>query len=151
MHISQLKALNWIVAARVFISQESNIWVRIVCDNFGAITSLSTGKGRDPVITTICRAFWFFSATWNIKFIFTHAPGHTVEVADALSRQHLSTRDPDIASKIVHDNALSLIHVDPGDCDYSKLMEILIHFRSGPYASGKTCWNKTSHCDSPQH
>lgn len=121
MHISQLEALNCIVAARVFLRNESNICVRIVCDNLGAITSLATGKGRDPVITAICRAFWFFSAVRNIRFVFTHAPGHTMEVADALSRRHLSAHDAEIANKIVCDNGLSFIDVDPDMCDYFAL------------------------------
>lgn len=122
MHISQLEALNCIVAARVFLSDKANVCVRIICDNLGAITSLATGRGRDPVITAISRAFWFFAAVSNILFVFTHAPGHTMQVADALSRRHLSPYDAEVANRVVEDNGLCVLDVDLTKHDYFELM-----------------------------
>lgn len=101
LHISQLEALDCMIAAQVFPIDKRDSCAQIVWDNLGAITSLSTGKGRDPVITAICRSFWFFSAVRNIAFVFSHAPGHEMEVADALSRHHLSSHDAEIADNIV--------------------------------------------------
>lgn len=112
LHISQLEALNCLIAVRVFLSHHHDECVRIVCDNQGAIASLSSGKGRDSVITSVCRAFWFFAAKRNIHFMFTHAPGESMIVADALSRQYSSEGEYDKARNLAHRLGLKYVNVD---------------------------------------
>lgn len=111
-HISQLEALNCLIAARVFLTYHHDECVRIVCDNQGAIASLSSGKGRDSVITSVCRAFWFFAAKRNIHFIFTHAPGESMIVADALSRQYSSEAEYYKAQNLAYRLGLKYVNVD---------------------------------------
>lgn len=118
MHISQLEAYNCLIAARVFLSQSADQCVRIICDNESAISCLSTGRGRDPVIMSVCRAFWFFAARRNIRFIFTHAPGSSMILADALSRRHLSATSQQLADELIVDNDLCCVDVLPHHCDY---------------------------------
>lgn len=118
MHITQLEAYNCLIAARVFLWDQHDVCVRIICDNKGAVASLSSGRARDPLLGTISRAFWYFSARRNIKFKFQHAPGETMDIADALSRGHISEADATRARDVVRDNRLRYIHVEDRHCDY---------------------------------
>lgn len=101
MHISQLEAYNCVIACKVLLEDRSDLCVKIVCDNESAIASFNSGRGRDPVITAMAREFWFFSASYNIEFQFCHAPGESMEVADALSRCHLSPTHEQVAVDII--------------------------------------------------
>lgn len=122
LHISQLEALNCVIAAKVFLREHRDTCVSIICDNQGAVTTLSSGKGRDPVITAIGRMFWYISARQNIKFIFTHAPGSSMIIADALSRQFLSDNDFEVAQRVVKDHNLEYVGVPLGVCDYQEFL-----------------------------
>lgn len=113
LHISQLEAYNCLIAARVFLTNKSDMCVRLLCDNQGAVSCLASGRARDPVLGKISRAFWFFSAKRNIKFKFKHMPGESMGVADALSRAHLSAADAARARQIV--GTLGLRYVEVGD------------------------------------
>lgn len=119
MHISQLEAWNCLIAVRHFLSDVRDECVEILCDNHPAICSLNSGRGRDPVLLAICRAFWFFGAARNIKFVFSHVPGVHMTIADALSRCHLSPGDAARAEHIIRSNALKCTEVDPAICDFS--------------------------------
>lgn len=118
MHISQLEAYNCLIAARVFLRDAAGVCVQIVCDNESAISCLSTGRGRDPIIMSVCRAFWYFAARRDIRFVFTHAPGTSMAIADALSRSHLSDSAYGLACDLATRNRLRFVDVHPEDCDY---------------------------------
>lgn len=90
MHISQLEAWNCLIAARHFASKIRDECIQILCDNERAVCSLSSGRGRDTVLLAICRAFWYFAAARNIKFIFSHVPGTQMSAADALGRVQIT-------------------------------------------------------------
>lgn len=122
MHISQLEALNCVIAAKVFLRSVRDACVCIICDNQGAVATLSSGKGRDPVITAIARMFWYLSARQNIMFKFKHAPGCSMIVADALSRQFLSDIDYELAQGVVESHCLEYVEVPSGVCDYQDFL-----------------------------
>lgn len=119
MHISQLEALICVVAARTFLREHRDLSVCVICDN-QAVATLSSGKGRDPVITAISRTFWYLSASQNINFTFRHAPGSTMIVADALSRQFLSQADLAITRNIVKEHILEYVDVISNACNFDK-------------------------------
>lgn len=118
MHISQLEAYNCLIGARVLLEGRTNMCIEIACDNQAATSSLQSGRGRDPIIMSICRGFWFFSAKYNIRFKFSYVPGELMTVADALSRKFIFPEDCLRAEAIVHQ--YNLVHVDvrPEHCDY---------------------------------
>lgn len=120
MHISELELLNCLIAARVFLQHEYNTRVRIICDNSAAVACMSTGRGKDPIMMCICRAFWYLFAARNISFQFKHAPGISMTVADALSRQHLSTQDSSRAADVVRENHLKYVEVSLDVLDYKR-------------------------------
>lgn len=117
MHISQLEALNCLIAARHFANDIRDECIQILCDNEPAVCSLSSGKGRDTTLLAICRAFWYFAAARNIKFIFSHIPESEMDTADALSRAHLSKGDEEKALRIIREKGLVLSCVNPAECD----------------------------------
>lgn len=119
MHISQLEAWNCLIAARVFLSDAYDECVMICCDNEAAVSSLSSGRARDNVLLAVARAFWFFAARRNLKFIFTHVPGVSMTTADALSRQHISENSAAKAAGIVQEKSLEYVDVSHGLCDIS--------------------------------
>lgn len=118
MHISQLEAYNCLIGARVLLQGNNNVCIEVACDNQAATSSLQTGRGRDPIITSICRGFWYFSAKNNIRFKFSYVPGELMTVADALSRKFLSDEDCERAESIVHQYRLVYVDVSPSHCDY---------------------------------
>lgn len=122
MHISQLEALNCLIAARTLLSDVNDVSVQIICDNEGAMATLSSGRGRDRIITAVSHAFWFFAAKRNIHFTFKHAPGHSMVVADALSRQHLSDHHAGEAHCIAQRLKLQYCDVHPSCCDYNSFI-----------------------------
>lgn len=119
LHITQLEALNCLLAARTFLRHKFNTCVSVVCDSKGAVSALAGGRARDSVLGAISRAFWFLQAENNIKLKFNHAPGVSMVVADALSRQHLSPDDHEKAREIVTNMCLRYVSVIPSDCDYT--------------------------------
>lgn len=119
LHITHLEALNCLVAARTFLPECHDTCVSIVCDSKGAVCALAGGRAKDLVLASIARAFWFLAARHNIKFKFNHAPGTSMVVADALSRQHLGQNESAKAAKIVDELCLQYVHVNAKDCDYA--------------------------------
>lgn len=122
MHISQLEAYNCLVGARVLLDGISNSCIEVACDNQAATSSLQSGRGRDPVIMSICRGFWFFSAKNNIRFKFSYVPGELMTVADALSRKYLSPADLDRAETVIREHRLVCVDVLPHHCDYKSYL-----------------------------
>lgn len=122
MHISQLECYNCLIAVRVLAGHLRNTSICVVCDNSPSTASLASGRARDHVILGICRAFWFVAATHNIRFTFRHAPGETMEVADALSRQYLSPQDAERARKIVDYREFEYVSVLPEHCEYERFL-----------------------------
>lgn len=121
-HISQLEAVNCLLAARLFLHVINNQCIQIVCDNEAAVTILLTGRGRDEVILAVARAFWLIASNHNINFVFKHAPGKTLEIVDALSREHLSPKDARKARMLVHSNRLTRIFVPLNLCDFEQFL-----------------------------
>lgn len=117
MHISQLEAYNALIAARVFLSQRNRVCVEIKCDNSATISCLSTGRGLDHVMMGIARVFWYLAATNEITFLFTHAPGTSMVIADALSREHLGAQQARIAHDLVSAHNLTYVEVLPSYCN----------------------------------
>lgn len=111
MHISQMEALNCLISARVLLRGWKDVCIELICDNQGATSCLASGKGRDPIILAISRAFWFISAKYNIRFWFSHMPGEMMTVADPLSRMFLSDADRIKADDVIHQHGLRLVDV----------------------------------------
>lgn len=106
-----IETYNCLIAARVLLKGISNQSVKIICDNSAAIMSLSSGSARDRNILAICRAFWYLSAKYNLRFIFQHAPGSEMTVADTLSRACLSDHNAEKAEDIIRFKKLTCLPV----------------------------------------
>lgn len=117
MHISQLEAWNCLIAARHFLREVHDECIEIRCDNDPALSSLASGRGRDPMLLAICRAFWYFGAVRNIRFLFSYVPGELMTVADALSRRHLSNANAARADEIIEAHGLISSPIDIQVCD----------------------------------
>lgn len=115
--ISELEAYNCLIAARVLLKGVYNRTVMVVCDNNAAIMSLSSGSARNPNILAVCRAFWFMSATYNLRFVFNHAPGSEMTIADTLSRVYLSDHNEKRAQEIITQKNLNCLPVLKCDTD----------------------------------
>ena len=59
MHISQLEAVNCVAAIRAFISSEDRgNTVEVKCDNMAAVSTYTSGRGRDEILLACARAIW---------------------------------------------------------------------------------------------
>lgn len=115
--ISELEAYNCLIAARVFLRETHDAMIQVTCDNSAAVMSLSSGAARDKNILAICRAFWFLAAQKNLRFIFVHAPGTAMVVADTLSRRALSPEHHRKAQLLIARRQFTDLHVLPEFCD----------------------------------
>ena len=112
-HITQLEALNVLAAVRVFVkgSHAAGI-IDIMCDNRASISAFSSGRARDPVLAACCRAMWFRAAETQTQLRFSHVPGESMVLPDALSRAHFMPSKAKLANKLVRDMHLRRARVD---------------------------------------
>lgn len=111
-HISTLEALNCLVALRTLVSaHDRNSVIELCCDNSATISALAFGRARDPVLLAICRAVWYLAVKMDIQLVYAHVPGVRMQVADALSRAHLTPADRKRADSYI--NQYSLCPVTP--------------------------------------
>lgn len=120
-NICQLEALNYLVAARAFISgTRKGQTCEIVGDNQGAINGLSSGRATDSVLAAVARALWYHAARTGVTIKFTHRPGESLVGADALSRAPISEAHRKIATDFVESRGLRPVKVFNAYINYSK-------------------------------
>ena len=89
--ITELEAANVGIGLHTLISEEHRgSHIRVHCDNEGAVSVFSTGRGRNKVLLDCARKTWLIQARLDIKITYVHVPGVDNEVADKLSRTHMS-------------------------------------------------------------
>lgn len=118
-HITQLEAINCLMAVRRFAAQYRNSIIEVRCDNLAAINTFTHSRGRDKVLNAITRALWYFAANNNLELRYTHIPGVDMHVADTLSRAGNSPESDRIASQLIKDKGLSLIKITPRYHDFN--------------------------------
>ena len=121
-HISQLEALNCLIALRTLGTKTTNHHIEICCDNSATIMVFTHHRGRDKVLNAICRALWFWSYSRNIHLSFTHIPGKDMILSDALSRRAFDPDLNDLAHTITEQNKLCEIKPAPRANDYSDFL-----------------------------
>lgn len=120
-HISQLEALNCLIAIRALLDDShNNSVVQVNCDNQAVVSSIQSSRGKDRVINSIARALWFIGARRNIEFRFVHIPGVQLHKADALSRAFVDADSWDRAQKVMKDNSFKKITVYPFMHNFNK-------------------------------
>ena len=109
-HISQLEAMNCMVAIRVMRTDEhKGKLIEVHCDNSAAVSIYHTGKGRDPVILACARAIWDHAARADCSLAFRHIPGELMTTADALSRAPLSAAHRQAACRVARERGLTML------------------------------------------
>ena len=115
-NITHVEAINVLIAIHTFVSSaDKGSHILVECDNLPVVHTLTTGRGRDQVLGDVARALWMVQATLDIRLTFKHVPGRLNNIADALSRAHISKPTYDRAEKLVIANDLALC--DP--CTYA--------------------------------
>ena len=110
-NITELEAINVVVALHTFMGRKDcGSHIRIRCDNQAAVSVFSTGKAHNKVLQECARAAWMVQATLGVELSYDHIPGKDNDVADALSRAHLSGRMGSLATSLV--NHYSLVCID---------------------------------------
>ena len=108
-NITELEAINVIVALHTFLTkQDEGKHVRVHCDNMAAVQVLQTGKGKNRVLLDCARAAWMVQAVLNVQISYVHVPGVQNDIADALSRSHLSPKHHSNVKNILAANSLCL-------------------------------------------
>ena len=100
--ISELEAANIAVALHTFMNEDHRgMHVRVHCDNEGAVSVLTTGRGRNKVILDVARKAWLIQAKLDLFISYVHIPGVENQTADILSRAHLSDKHLNEAHELV--------------------------------------------------
>lgn len=106
-HINTLEALNCLVALHTLVSsKDRNSVIELCCDNSATISALAFGGAKDPVLLGICQAVWYLSVKMDIHLVYTHVPGVRMQVADALSRAHISPAEGRRADQLISQHSL---------------------------------------------
>ena len=109
-NITELEALNVIIALHSFLGKDNaKTHVQVHCDNKAAVQVLQSGRGRNKVLLDCARAAWMVQAVLDVQVSYVHVPGKDNEIADRLSRAHLSTADYKSAKSIIATNCLDMI------------------------------------------
>ena len=119
-HITQLEALNVLAAVRTFVNKSHAAGiVQIHGDNMASMSAYTSGRARDSVLAACCRAMWFHAAETHTKLEFTHLPGESMVLPDALSRSSFDPRMRARAGEIIARMALSEVKVKRSSFSYS--------------------------------
>ena len=106
-HISQLEALNVLIALKTLIPESlTNARVVVSTDNSATMHVLNSGKSKDPIIAACAREVWLIAATRNIDILLTHVPGISLVLVDALSRRSFDPNLNALATSLVNEMRL---------------------------------------------
>lgn len=109
-NISELEAVNIAVALHTFIKPEdAGSHIRIACDNLSSVQIMQTGRGRNKIMLDVARYIWMIQAKFDIDISYEHIQGVHNQIADALSRAHLSPKFANRANKYIFDNDLTTV------------------------------------------
>ena len=110
INITEMEMVNVVIAIHTLLSQEDRgKHIRIRCDNQAAVSVLQTGKANNPILQDCARAVWMTQALLGVEMSYDHIPGRDNNVADALSRAHLSMGDRDSADRWIAHYALETV------------------------------------------
>lgn len=118
-HITQLEALNCLMAIRAFTGEMSNKVVEVHCDNMPAVMAFTNSRGRDSILNAIARAVWFHGAKRNIDFCFEHVPGVRLPDVDTLSRAYLDEQAMTRACNIITEKYCKRVYLSPRHHDFN--------------------------------
>ena len=112
-HISQLEAINLLIAVRSLGPPNPDGYrYNIRCDNEATVTSMNSGRTRDPWLARCARELWLYSAVKNVRIVVTHVPGAKMTISDALSRACLSAADATKARTLINTAGLKMMNID---------------------------------------
>ena len=147
MHISQLEAVNCVAAIRAFISSaDRGNTVEVKCDNMAAVSTYTSGHGRDEILLACARAIWWHMAATDTTIVFTHTPGILMGTADTLSRAFLSDTHHARAQAMIAERGFTVVHLSDerfmslifcdSDPSYDYLLEMAAHRQTTAHRPG---------------
>lgn len=111
-HISQLEAINALVAVKTLVPCElSNHVIVIKTDNSASASVLVTGRSQDPILAACSRELAMMVVMQQLEIEVTHVPGTSLTLADALSRRHLDPSMRETSDRLIQEAALEWAQV----------------------------------------
>ena len=110
VNINEVEAINVIIALHSFLSHSNRgQHILVECDNLAAVQAIKWGRGRNRVLAECARMAWMLQAVLDVKLSFAHIAGVKNDVADALSRAHMSNAHGRRAQAAVAAHGLTII------------------------------------------
>ena len=106
-HISQLEAVNLLIAYRTLTPDMPGMSVLILTDNLSSRHALMSGHTKDPILAACAREMWLEAAKRDQRIQIDHKPGKEMVLADALSRYYSSPRKKELAEQLVKQHCLA--------------------------------------------
>lgn len=87
-NIHHLEALNILVAYQTLAARHQVHPAKVIVftDNMASACALSSGKGRDEVLSACARQLWLLASTNSHEIIIQHKNGSDIPISDGLSR-----------------------------------------------------------------
>lgn len=121
-HITQLEALNCLMAVRAFTGNVTGKTIQIHCDNLATVMTFSNSRGRDHVLNAIARALWYHAASRDLDLRFVHISGEDIPIVDALSRAYISEDNMISARRIISDKGFNNIIIPASYHDFNQYL-----------------------------
>ena len=86
LDISSLELLTIVVALQLWGARWTGLRITVRCDNEAAVTSVNTGRCRNPFMNSCLREICYFAALREFEVCAVHIPGVSNHFADLLSR-----------------------------------------------------------------
>ena len=90
-HITVKELLPIVIGAAVWGSTWRGLTVSCRCDNAAVVAIVNSGRSKVEKVMHLMRCLSFFLARWEVSLVCCHTPGILNGVADALSRDALSS------------------------------------------------------------
>ena len=111
LHISALELWVVLIATRVWAAKLSGLKFIVSCDNEAAVTSINSGKSRDPCIQQCLRQLWMLAATFDFEIRAQYIQGEHNVLADCLSRWHKSSRYQEQFIALARTSSFTFTHI----------------------------------------
>ena len=143
-NITELEATNVVVALHTLLTlADKGKHIRIRCDNQAAVIALTSSRAQNKVLQDCARAAWMVQAILSMEITYDHVPGKDNEVADALSRAHISRAHKDTANHLVNHYSLQPVRTC---CYFLYNLNVPITSRSGIGVAPPEGYMATGYC-----
>lgn len=115
--IHHLEAVNILIAYKTLCptTDTRSKSIFIYTDNIASSYALTSGKTKDKILASCARELWLLAATADHTISIEHRHGHSIPLADALSRKFFDHAKDLLATTLIRERNLVNVHPNVSD------------------------------------